>query len=473
MRQKKKIALLTAIVIALTFLFNSISLSAEISYADNDKVLKYSISSGEGYAAVDLNYFSVNNSQLSVENGKNGQKSSNPYITIKGAVFKNKLMVASITDTTVLYAKIFSPNNDFSGISFTANKEIYIAPVLFKDINTVIIVFSKSAISDSVKNQKAEEALMALGLKPSGKLNNFKYYGNLQRTYFEIKDYALTDNLTASKKFYTEQWNGNLEYSITFDTPASASQKLGSGTLVINDEFINKAVVNENTSTGKTSITFYLNGISKPIIMTNRRNTTVKSTVISFVKKKSLSEKYVVIDPGHGDWNSSATNGDIWESKVNLAISLKLRDYLEKNGVNTLMTRETDIFVGLYERAYIANALNAALFVSVHNNGAENKQASGTTVFYYETGEPDNENIGKVLARKTKDNLVSTLGSKDRGALPYNDLVVLKATSMPAILVEVGFISNDEEVAKLVTESYQQKAAEAMGNAIIDTLKLN
>ena len=161
----------------------------------------------------------------------------------------------------------------------------------------------------------------------------------------------------------------------------------------------------------------------------------------------------------------NAEGVDIIERDLTLAISLKLRDRLLEAGYNVVMTRETDIDVDLYERAEIANAVNADLFVSVHCN------ASGTVPTYqgiYTYYFPDSKR-GEKLARTIQPPLCALTGAIDRGVSKAN-FVVLRETEMCAVLVETGFMSNVEELTRLCDPEYQEKVAWGIAEGLIQYL---
>jgi N-acetylmuramoyl-L-alanine amidase len=179
----------------------------------------------------------------------------------------------------------------------------------------------------------------------------------------------------------------------------------------------------------------------------------------------------ICIDPGHGGEAPGAIGvSGTPEKAVNLAIALPLAANLRKAGLKVVMTREDDRSVGLQERADIANAACASLFVSVHNNAASS-DARGTETFY--AGTPDSYSTeGKLLAEAIQRNLLEALGTIDRGARTHwNRLVVLHETDMPAALAEVGFMTNAEEEAKLLSPAYQQAAAQAIAEGVLEYLK--
>jgi N-acetylmuramoyl-L-alanine amidase len=179
----------------------------------------------------------------------------------------------------------------------------------------------------------------------------------------------------------------------------------------------------------------------------------------------------ICIDPGHGGDASGAIGvSGTPEKAVNLAISTLLADYLRAAGLRVMMTREDDSAVDLHDRATVANDAGASLFVSVHNNAAGDSDSQGTETFYWgndESWTPD----GRLLAECIQRNLLEAIGSYDRGAKTHwYELVVLSETAMTAALVEVGFMTNAAEEAKLLTLEYQAAAAQGIADGILEYL---
>lgn len=174
-----------------------------------------------------------------------------------------------------------------------------------------------------------------------------------------------------------------------------------------------------------------------------------------------LGGRLVVLDPGHGGLDGGAGDEELPEKTVNLQIALHLADLLRERGFEVAMTRSDDTFIPLWERAALANALEADLFVSIHNNSATDPAAHGTET-YYLPKQPNN----LWLAQAVQQELVRTLGRRNRG-VKSNNFWVLRDAEVPAILVEVSFMSNPEERALLADEAYRQKAADAIARGIV------
>jgi len=150
-------------------------------------------------------------------------------------------------------------------------------------------------------------------------------------------------------------------------------------------------------------------------------------------------------------------------SNVSSASSL-LTELDEDARYKVYYTRLTDVYPTLQERCDLANEIDADMFLSVHNN-AYNPSETGTETLYY----PSDETgilTSPALAEIFQDQLVESLGSNDRGIKQRENLYVLRHTAMPAIITEVGFLTNTIDAAKLQENGYLKEAATALYEAI-------
>ena len=176
--------------------------------------------------------------------------------------------------------------------------------------------------------------------------------------------------------------------------------------------------------------------------------------------------KTVCIDPGHGGKDPGAIGGGIRESAVVLNVGKKIASFLEAKGCTVMLTRETDVFVELSDRARMVNAAKADLYVSVHCNSVrDNARATGMEVYHYTCA----SEASKRAARVIYDNLLPVCGLRGRG-VKSKDLAVLRETAMPAVLVELGFISNPSDCRKLINFAWQERAAEAIAEGIKESV---
>lgn len=175
--------------------------------------------------------------------------------------------------------------------------------------------------------------------------------------------------------------------------------------------------------------------------------------------------KIVVIDPGHGNGDPGAISVTKKKEKdFNLALALKVEQLLlQEPNIQVIMTRNSDTFPTLQERVSIANNLNANVFVSIHGNSNPASTPSGSQTFYYKRAD------SKALANVMHKHLMTATGLKDRGVTSGN-LHVIRETKMPAVLLEVGFLSNTYDEALLFTEEFQNNVAKGIVDGIKEYL---
>ena len=170
----------------------------------------------------------------------------------------------------------------------------------------------------------------------------------------------------------------------------------------------------------------------------------------------------VAIDPGHGGRDPGAVSQGRQEKDDVLRLALTVGAILEQNGIDVIYTRTTDVYNTPFEKATKANNAGADLFVSFHRNATPSGEATGAEVLVYEdTGLPAK------LARAILDEL-EDIGFDDRGVIERKNLVVLRRTQMPAVLVEVGFLDNQAD-NKLFDQEFTA-IAQGIADAILDVI---
>ena len=175
----------------------------------------------------------------------------------------------------------------------------------------------------------------------------------------------------------------------------------------------------------------------------------------------------VFIDAGHGGTDPGALGYGYRESDLNLQVAKKVESKLKSKGIDVKMSRSSDIFYSLSERAEMANDYGADAFVSIHQNSAEAKSANGIETYYNRNKEED-----KPLSNDIQTQVISQTGANNRGVKNAEFTVLLKSKMISA-LVECGFITNELEVKKLSDSSYQDKLATGIANGIEEYLKSN
>ncbi|NHC34089.1 N-acetylmuramoyl-L-alanine amidase [Scytonema millei] len=172
----------------------------------------------------------------------------------------------------------------------------------------------------------------------------------------------------------------------------------------------------------------------------------------------------VVIDPGHGGKDPGAVAGGVHEKDIILPISNRVAQILEQNGVHVVLTRDSDYFVGLQGRVDIAERVNADLFVSIHANSLPTRpDISGLETYYFDSG----YNLAVTIHNAMLRNVPNLRDRRVRKARFY----VLRKSSMPAVLVETGFMTGQHDAPRLKTAAYQNQLAEAIAQGVLQYIK--
>lgn len=262
------------------------------------------------------------------------------------------------------------------------------------------------------------------------------------------------------------------EYTSTFDESTRTLRlsvpkdktDLGAFDYVVNDHVVNTFNVSENEQNYLIDIVLAENTSFAKSGTTSQVAYTFTNTVI---QDSDFKGTLIVIDAGHGGKDPGAVGSKAQEKTLTLKAAQMLESALLKQGFKVYMTRSTDEYVNLYDRAAMANDLNATLFVSIHINAFTNPSVNGVEVLY------GNESMSsdRGLAQSIQNELIGALGATNRGIASRPRLVVLRETTMTSVLAELGFISNAAEQDKLMSDAYLQKAADAMAKGIVNFLK--
>lgn len=195
---------------------------------------------------------------------------------------------------------------------------------------------------------------------------------------------------------------------------------------------------------------------------------------IDFFSPHEIYDKVIVVDAGHGSRAVGAVKREVMEKNINLDIVLQLKNLLDESSesIGVYYTRLNDTNPTLDQRVQLANKVDADLFISVHNNssrGGNFSSVSGTQVMYSESD--DSELSSKRLAEICLKNVVEEFGSNNKGLIRGDRIYIIRTSKVPVALVEVGFMSNKEELEKLISEEYQRKAAQGIYNAIFEAFE--
>ena len=283
--------------------------------------------------------------------------------------------------------------------------------------------------------------------------------------------------------------------------------RAGSDRILVNgsEKRLDRPVV-FNESTVFVPVSFVRNGIGYIVEMPSYERGRIAERPPETLPSKKYMIKTVVVDPGHGGKDPGAIGRrlHIKERDLTLEISKRLKNILEEHGIKVIMTREDDTFIPLPRRTQIANQSGADLFVSIHINASRARSMNGFECYYLSEATDDNaraieafensslklgeeaavEHSNKLdkalwdmtltenrresaaLASQVCASVESSFATRNRGTRTAR-FFVLKGTRMPAILVEVGYISNKYEEAKLKQASYIDKVTDAISKGIL------
>ena len=199
--------------------------------------------------------------------------------------------------------------------------------------------------------------------------------------------------------------------------------------------------------------------------------------------KDKNTKRSIFLDPGHGGSDPGAISGGVREKDLTLSVYNKVSSKLASLGYTVLTSRNVDKDVDLVDRADQANKDNADMLLSIHFNAGGRGIARGIETYYYQAtadrvpkinkenhNNPERLERSRKLANKVQQNLLYQTGANDRG-VKRASFTVLRETSIPSILVELGFIDNPEERNKIKTNEYQERLANGIVDGIVEYYK--
>lgn len=286
--------------------------------------------------------------------------------------------------------------------------------------------------------------------------SKINYYPD-DKLIIPVEEYINTDDIT-DKDNYLEK---NFEISIKGNHVAFLEDNN-----IFNPYYgVIKTEVKYDPLLDKTIVKIFTNSISA-------YSYTLESGYISVSvgRPKDFYSKIIVLDAGHGGIDPGASKNGTKEKDLNFKIlNTYTKDLFALSDVKVYFTRETDVKIDLYERAAFASKINADMFISLHMNSNNSSKINGTEVFY----SADNNNTSSTgfnsaeLAKVLANNISTAINTKNRGATK-SEFVVAKYNTVPAVLIELGYMTNASELEKLKNTEYQRKTAETIYNTVLD-----
>lgn len=311
------------------------------------------------------------------------------------------------------------------------------------------------AITDGFSNFKISQNGAQTWIQFSAPtISNISYAINAKNPVIRFMDSAL--NMDETRIRYVDDYQ-NMTYTVIL--PGDYSQQFGSGELLINDNAISQIEFKKDNA-GQTNIV-----IKQREYYEYRLEKTSEGYRLKGYKPRELYRHIVLVDPGHGGSDPGAVSGKFQEKTLNLSMTMHLKEILDaSNQYKVYYTRTTDIQRSLQYRTDLAKTLGVDMFISIHNNAMSSAVYKGMETLYMPGGNASTMS-SYAVAKIFHDTLISATGMADRGLKSREGLYVLRNSSMPAIILEIGFMTNPEDLAKLSEPAFQKIVAQAIFDA--------
>ncbi len=335
--------------------------------------------------------------------------------------------------------------NKVRAVIYTNNVDDYV-PVIAADNQSVLFINQKTYDT----SQLIQGCAQATQYIPT-EINDLTQSMTLNFDYpvvhsVDRKNNALILTLYNAGKFNEEQFKSNFAGSFFWNAKIICAEK-GVGVRIYiplrQDSQVNT----------------YLGADGKSIKVVLKETARSKKQLFNIPSSK-IPSKRIVIDAGHGGTDYGAIRGEVNEKDITLDVAKKVQKELTKLGHKVIMTRSIDEYISLQDRVEISAKEKGEIFVSIHVNSSVKPEIEGVETHYYHQ-----ESMG--LAQSVHEALISNLKPFDRG-LFKSKFYVINHTEIPAILCEIGFISNEEEQKLLVTEKRKQETAKAIVEGVLN-----
>jgi len=311
-----------------------------------------------------------------------------------------------------------------------------------------------------------KNGVITITLRNNRSIKNLTYSNINNRPKLTLFKTYLTQGGEDIKKCYTMGYDETgTVCTIKFN---SEQGDIGAGSFTVNDDIVSSVSVKNNS--GQTIITITAKKkVYCSVFTTINTAGNLFQTDISLVERPAPGDRFVVIDAGHGGHDAGATGaGNRYEKDYNLDIAIRIDNNLKRSGIKTFLTRTDDSYVDNYGRALLANDIKADLFFCVHINAAENNPNANGTETLFNPNSSNSKLTSEMFAKIVQENVIDALNETDRGIKERPNLIVLRKTNMPAVLLEVAFISNKDDLANLDSPSFRRAVAKAVSDAIIE-----
>lgn len=336
----------------------------------------------------------------------------------------NKARIVISTDAVSDYIPIYSSDN----------QSLIIAD--YKKLNNTTLYQNSANVADYEKN-KSDNLTQSMTLKFDAPIvHGLDRYNNRLVLYlYNVSKYNETDFKNTYKDTFFE--------NAVIDLMPKIGLKL---TIPLEQD----AMVNSYLSADGKNLKIQVKEVKKKF-----SQPTVLNPVIPI---KKSGKRSIVLDAGHGGSDTGAIGGGIYEKNITLDVAKRIENILIQKGYDVKMTREDDSYVSLQERVDISEEYSPDIFVSIHVNSSVKPEISGIETHYYHQ-----ESLS--LAQIVHSSFASAIQSQNRG-LFKSKFYVINHTTSPAILIEIGFISNSDERDQLIGENRKQATAQSIADGI-------
>lgn len=372
------------------------------------------------------------------------------------------------------------------------------------EIRTGIKDYGYRIVFDGVKNYEYLPVSTTLIFKIDGEFKNSAI--NLDPRF--VRSIEISKDKVTKKTIICLDINDNIDPKVF---------SLSNPDRLVIDLKVLKQNVNENNTTKKNKESKkviskkdsddVLNKILRSLEMQTMNGISLDSTEVEVPISFAGRKKIIVIDPGHGGHDSGAIANGLREKDINLKVALKLKSFLERDPrFKVYLTREDDRFISLYDRVLIALEKKADLFISIHTNASENPNLSGTYIYILSLRDATsklakilekrenktvlniikvsaNPNVNKIVAEMAISRTVTeglnfakfaqiylkrNLKDIEFKRIESANFVVLKTPSIPSVLIETAFITNENDARLLANDKFLERFAQSLYKATVD-----
>lgn len=336
-------------------------------------------------------------------------------------------------------------------------------PVYHPDSQTMLLANPKNILTTHLPDKKAN--IVKFNFQKSGKQENFiiEFDKPLCYAVKRTSEYLFIYFLNA------EKYNDSQFQSVKKNTHYSdlSMHLLSTGMRLRLPEQNRENISTFISPDGKVFKITCEQKIIEPVLTETKDLAKKEGTITAKPKyTKDKNTDVIVIDPGHGGKDCGALRNNIFEKDITLAVSKRLQSILQKKGYKVYMTRTDDTYVSLEDRTIYTEGINPALFVSVHVNSCNSESPKGIETHYYHENSLE-------LADYVHRHLYKKVANTTNRGLFKSRFYVINHTTVPAILIEIGFISNTAERNELISPQRQQATAEGIAEGIVEYLKNN